>query len=82
MLTAHIKCTETTWALFRTLGPIKDVLLKKKNVAIGYHKLCEAVAEGIIFQIKIASEENFAVYLTKSLPISDHNWLINGLFYG
>ena len=82
MLTAHIKCTEITRELFRTLGTIKDVLLKKKHVAIDYHKLCEAVAEGIIVQIKIASEENFADYLAKSLPISDHNRLINGLLYG
>ena len=61
---------------------IKDSLLKKKHVAISYHKLCEAVAAGIIVPIKIASAKNFADCLTKSLPIADHNRLINGLFYG
>ena len=42
----------------------------------------EAVVEGIIFPIKVASAENFAGFLTKSLPIADHNRLINGIFYG
>ena len=61
---------------------IKDSLLKKKHVAISYHKVRESVAAGIIVPIKIASAENFADCLTKSLPIANHNRLINGLFYG
>ena len=61
---------------------IKDSLLKKKHVAISYHKVCEAVAAVIIVPIKIASADNFAECLTKSLPIADHNRSINGLFYG
>ena len=61
---------------------IKDSLLKKKHVAISYHKVREAVAAAIIIPIKIASSDNYADCLTKSLPISDHSRLVNGLFYG
>ena len=61
---------------------IKDSLLKKKQVAIIYHKVREAVAAGIIVSIKIAPADNFADCLMKSLPIAYHNRLINGLFYG
>ena len=46
---------------------IKDSLLKKKHVAISYHKVCEAVAAGIIVPIKISLTDNFAECLTKSL---------------
>ena len=61
---------------------IKDILLKKKHVAVSYHKVREAVASGIIVPIKIASADNFVDCLTKSLLIANHNRLINGLFYG
>ena len=61
---------------------INDSLLKKKHVAISYHKVRESVAAGIIFPIKISSADNFADCLTKSLPIANHNRLINGIFYG
>ena len=60
---------------------INDSLLKNKHVAIIYHKFRESVAAGIILLIKIASADNFADCLTKSLPITDHNRLINGIFY-
>ena len=58
---------------------IKDILLKKNHIAISYHKVYEAVAAGIIVPIKIPSADNFAYCLTKSLPIADHNRLINGI---
>ena len=61
---------------------IKDSLLKKKNVAISYKKVREEVAAGIIVLINISSVDNFADCIMKSLQISDHNRLINGLFYG
>ena len=61
---------------------IKDIFLKKKHVAISYHKVREAVAAGIIVLINISLADNFADCLAKSLPITDHNRLINGLFYG
>ena len=61
---------------------IKDSLLKKKHVAISYHKVREAVAAGVIVPIKIASADNFSDCLTKALPIADHNRLVNSLFFG
>ena len=61
---------------------IKESLLNKKHVAISYDKVCEAFSVGIIVPIKIASADSFADCLKKSLPIADHNRLINGLFYG
>ena len=61
---------------------IKDSLLKKKHVAISYHKVREAVAAGVIVPIKMASADNFSDCLTKALPIADHNRLVNSLFFG
>ena len=61
---------------------IKDSLLKKKQVAISYHKLREADAAIIIVPINILLADNFADCLTKSLPIANHNRLINRIFYG
>ena len=61
---------------------IKGSLLKKKHVAISYYKVREAVEAGIKIPIKIASADNFADCLTKSLPIANHNQLINVIFYG
>lgn len=46
---------------------ISDSLLKKKHVAIAYHKTREAAAAGIIHPIKIDSVNNFADLLTKAL---------------
>jgi hypothetical protein len=46
---------------------ISDSLLKKKHVAIAYHKTRESAAAGITHPIKIATENNFADLLTKSL---------------
>ena len=42
-------------------------LLKKKHVAIAYHKTKEATATGICHPIKIKSEHNFADILTKAV---------------
>jgi len=61
---------------------IKDGLLKKKHVAISYYRVQESVALFVIFPIKIRSQENFSDCLTKSLPIGDHNRLVNSLFCG
>ena len=61
---------------------IKDSLLKKKHVAISYHKVREAVAAGIIIPMKIHSSDNYADCCTKALPIKDHAKLVSGLYYG
>ena len=41
--------------------------LKKKHVAIAYHKTWESAAAGIVHPIKIKSEHTFADILTKAL---------------
>ena len=46
---------------------IPDSLLKKKHVAIAFHKTRESAAAGICHPIKIRSEHNFADLLTKAL---------------
>jgi hypothetical protein len=46
---------------------MSDSLLKKKHVAIAYHKTREAAAAGIVHPIKIRSEHNFADILTKAV---------------
>lgn len=46
---------------------ISDSLLKKKHVAIAYHKTREAAAAGIVHPIKINTADNFADLLTKAL---------------
>ena len=42
--------------------------LKKKHNAIAYHRVCEAVAAGIIRITKVPTERNLADMLTKPLP--------------
>lgn len=46
---------------------IPDSLLKKKHVAIAYHKTREAAAAGIVHPIKVSSKNNFADILTKAV---------------
>ena len=46
---------------------LPESLLKKKHVAIAYHKTREASAAGIVHPIKIKSEHNFADILTKAV---------------
>ena len=46
---------------------VSDSLLKKKHVAIAYHKSRESAAAGIVHPIKVASKENFADILTKPM---------------
>eukprot|EP00957_Ditylum_brightwellii_P061367 4657847-Ditylum_brightwellii.AAC.1 len=46
---------------------VSDSLLKKKHVAVAYHRTREEAAVGIVHPIKVASENNFADILTKAL---------------
>ena len=46
---------------------VSDSLLKKKHVAIAYHKSRESAAAGIVHPIKVASKNNFADILTKAM---------------
>ena len=61
---------------------IKDSLLKKKHVALSYHRVREAVASSIIYPIKIKSRDNYADMLTKSLVQTDFDRHVGQLFYG
>ena len=53
--------------LFLTLLFQADSLLKKKHVAIAYHRTREAAAAGIVHPIKIDGKNNFADILTKAV---------------
>lgn len=46
---------------------ISDSLLKKKHVAIAYHRTREAAAAGMVHPVRTRSEHNFADLFTKSL---------------
>ncbi len=55
---------------------IENSLLKKKHVAISYHKTREAVAANITNPVKVPSEDNFADVLTKALSTKDFTHII------
>ena len=61
---------------------ISDSLLKKKNVAIAYHKTREAAAAGIIHPIKVDGKNNFADLLTKAVTGKVFWTLYGGLTQG
>ena len=60
---------------------ISSSLLKKKHVAISYHRVREAVAAGMVFPLKIGTKDNWSDALTKSLPIKDFYNLTDAIFY-
>jgi hypothetical protein len=61
---------------------IKDSLLKKKHVAISYHKVRESAACGIVHPTKINGKYNFADVLTKSQTNKDFARLLSALMHG
>ena len=61
---------------------IKDSLLKKKHVAISYHKVRESAASGIVHPTKLLGKYNFADVLTKSQTNKDFARLVSGLMHG
>jgi hypothetical protein len=61
---------------------IKDSLLKKKYVAIAYHKVRESSAANIVHPIKINRTRNYADCLAKSLMEKVFCMLTNGMMYG
>jgi len=58
---------------------IAESLLKKKHVAISYHKARECAAAAITHPVKIGSDDNFADALTKALKTKTYHRLINEL---
>ena len=61
---------------------IKDSLLKKKHVAISYHKSRESIAAGIVHPVKTKGTNNFADVLTKAQTHKDFCTLIGGIMWG
>ena len=57
---------------------LADSVLKKKHVAIAYHKTREAAAAGIAHPIKIAGTDNFADCLTKGQTGKTFSRLVGG----
>jgi hypothetical protein len=61
---------------------ISDSLLKKKHVAIAYHKTREAAAAGIVHPIKTDGVDNYADVLTKSQTIKTFARLVCAIMHG
>jgi hypothetical protein len=61
---------------------IKESLLKKKHVAISYHKVREAAASGIVHPTKIDGKFNYADVCTKAQTNVTFHTLCGGLMYG
>jgi hypothetical protein len=55
--------------------------LKKKNLAIAYHLVCENVAASVMEPFYIPSSQNFADFLTKQLASMVHEYHAKGLLY-
>ena len=61
---------------------MKENLLKKKHVAISYHKVREAAACGIVHPTKIDGKYNFADICTKAQTNVIFHSLVGGLLHG
>jgi hypothetical protein len=61
---------------------MKESLLKKKHVAISYHKVREAAACGIVHPVKIDGKFNFADVCTKAQTNIVFHTLCGGVMYG
>ena len=61
---------------------VSESLLKKKHVAISYHKVRETAAAGIAHPIKTPGANNYADVLTKSQVFSVFTFLVGGMICG
>jgi hypothetical protein len=82
-----VKVTHPTYLFGDNLGVVqnvtmKDSLLKKKHVAISYHKVRESAAAGIVHPMKIDTKDNIADCLTKSLTQKIFSYLVGMISYG
>jgi hypothetical protein len=82
-----VKVTHPTYMFGDNLGVVqnatmKDSLLKKKHVAIAYHKVRESAAAGIVHPMKIHTSDNYADLLTKSLNQKTFCYLVGLISYG
>jgi hypothetical protein len=55
--------------------------LKKKHLAINYHRVCESIAGGVLDFAYIPSEENIADICTKPLSAVAYHCLLQGYLY-
>jgi DNA-binding cell septation regulator SpoVG len=78
-----VKVTHPTYLFGDNLGVVQnDSLLKKKHVAISYHKVREAAAAGIVHPIKIDTKDNISDLMTKSLTQKIFSYLVGMISYG
>jgi hypothetical protein len=82
-----VRVTHPTYLFGDNLGVVqnvtmKDSLLKKKHVAISYHKVREAAAAGIVHPMKIDTKDNISDLLTKSLTQKIFSYLVGMISYG
>ena len=56
-------------------------VLKKKHCAIGYHRVRESIAAGILRFAHIPSTENIADIMTKPLPNQQFHTLAKGIMF-
>ena len=61
---------------------VKESLLKKKHVAIAYHKVRESAAAGIAHPVKVDGKDNYADALTKPQTQKEFAKCIGGYLYG
>jgi hypothetical protein len=61
---------------------LKDSLLKKKHVAISYHKSRESVAAGIAHPVKTKGTHNFADVMTKAQTHKTFCILVGAIMWG
>ena len=61
---------------------LPDSLLKKKHVAIAYHKRRESAAAGAVHSLKTKGDWNFADILTKATVLKTLARHVNGMSTG
>ena len=82
-----VKVKTTLLLLGDNLGVIqnatmKDSLLKKKHVALSFHKSREATITVIVHALKMNGKRNYSDALTKALPLKAFNGFTGAVFHG
>jgi hypothetical protein len=63
-----------------THSTIPTSTLKKKHNSIAYHRVCEAVADGVLQIAKVDTTEKLADLLTKPLPAYSLKHLLQQIY--
>ena len=61
---------------------VQDSLLKKKHVALSFHKTREATAASIVHPVKTDGKKNHSDFMTKLVPQATFNQLTGDIFHG